>query len=167
MKSHSKVFLGNSSPIRFWDQIVFCRKKNLKIQGQNGVNGIDGLLSRFLGQCESKKHNVAFLGDLSLLYDMSGFWFSDRHPPWTVFVINNFGGRIFSRLYDNPNFINSHSLSFQALADMWSIAYTVYQNPSQFKGLKPYALIEIQVCESETKKAWEKYLSLWSCNKLQ
>ncbi|MBC6415744.1 MAG: 2-succinyl-5-enolpyruvyl-6-hydroxy-3-cyclohexene-1-carboxylic-acid synthase [Bdellovibrionales bacterium] len=162
LKPHSKVFLGNSSPIRFWDQIVFCQKKSLKIQGQNGVNGIDGLLSRFLGQCEEKNPNVAFLGDLSLLYDMSGFWKSKSYPPWTVFVINNFGGQIFSRLYKNSDFLNSHNISFEALAKMWSISYKLYKDPFLLKKNQAYTLIEIQPSNLETKKTWKEYLNLWN-----
>ena len=162
LKSKSKVFLGNSSPIRLWDRMIFCSKKDIQIRGQNGVNGIDGLVSHFLGECESKKNNLAVLGDLSLLYDMPAFWHSKKLPPWIVVVINNRGGQLFSRLFNNSAFLNSHNLSFQALADLWSLNYKRYTKPSEFQWTRPYTLIEICPKADETKACFEKYQALWN-----
>ena len=162
LKSKSKLFLGNSSPIRFWDKMLFCFKRDIKICGQSGVNGIDGLLSRFFGECEEKKHNLAILGDLSLLYDMSAFWHSKKLPSWTIVVINNHGGQLFSRLFDNPAYLNSHDLSFKALADMWSLNYKRYEKSQNFKWIEPYTLIEVCPKASDTKACFKNYNSLWN-----
>ncbi|MCZ0932142.1 MAG: 2-succinyl-5-enolpyruvyl-6-hydroxy-3-cyclohexene-1-carboxylic-acid synthase [Oligoflexia bacterium] len=162
LKPRSKVFLGNSSPIRFWDKMLFCSKTDIQICGQSGVNGIDGLVSRFFGECEAKKNNIAVLGDLSLLYDMPAFWRSKKRPHWTLVVINNLGGQLFSRLFDNPAFLNSHNLSFKALADMWSLNYKCYKKPSDFKWTEPYTLIEVRPKASDTKACFREYNSLWS-----
>ena len=162
LKPKSKVFLGNSSPIRFWDKMLFCCKENLKICGQSGVNGIDGLVSRFFGECETEKNNLAVLGDLSLLYDMPAFWRSKELPSWTIVVINNQGGQFFSRLFDNTAFLNSHNLSFKALANMWSLGYKCYKNSSNFKWIKPYSLIEICPKANDTKACFKEYNFLWS-----
>ena len=162
LKPKSKVFLGNSSPIRFWDKMLFCSKTDVKICGQSGVNGIDGLVSRFFGECETKKNNLAVLGDLSLLYDMPAFWRSKDLPPWAIVVINNRGGQLFSRLFDNPAFLNSHDLSFKALADMWSLNYKCYKKPQNFKWTEPYTLIEVCPKASDTKACFKKYNSLWN-----
>ena len=160
LQPKSKVFLGNSSPIRFWDKMLFCSKTDIKICSQSGVNGIDGLVSRFFGECEPKKNNIAIVGDLSLLYDMPAFWRSKKQPPWTLIVINNLGGQLFSRLFDNSAFLNSHDLSFQALADMWSLNYKCYKKPSDFKWAEPYTLIEICPKASDTKACFKEYNSL-------
>ena len=160
LKTGSKVFLGNSSPIRFWDKLE--KKKDLYITGQAGVNGIDGLLSRFLGECEPQKNNVGILGDLSLLYDMAGFWGAKDLPPWTLIVINNFGGQFFSRLFKNPAFLNRHKLSFEPLAKIWGLNYELYKHSSDFIfPKKPYSLIEIRPEEQETKACFKKYVSIW------
>ena len=161
LKSNSKIFLGNSSPIRFWDKMLFYPKKNIHISGQYGVNGIDGLVSRFFGECESKKHNIAILGDLSLLYDMAGFWNSKKIPDWSLIVINNKGGQIFSRLFNNPAFLNSHNLSFKALANLWSLNYKSYKKNHNFKCNKAHTLIEICPTNSDTKACFKKYRALW------
>ncbi len=162
LKGDSKIFLGNSSPIRLWSMADFCEKKGLSVTGQAGVNGIDGLVSRFLGGCEEQKNNVGILGDLSLLYDMAGFWGAKRCPAWTLAVINNFGGQIFSRLFNNPSFLNTHKLSFHGLAKMWGLNYSLYSQPSFFKWPdKPYSLVEIRPQAEDTKACFKKYVSLW------
>ena len=44
------------------------------------------LVSRFLGRVVNPQmNNVGILGDLSLLYDMAGFWNAkEAFPPWTL-----------------------------------------------------------------------------------
>lgn len=159
----SKVFLGNSLPIRIWDLVSLDQDKHLRITGQGGVNGIDGLVSRFLGECKPDKENWAFLGDLSALYDMQGLWISHKVPPWTLVIINNSGGQIFSRLHSNPAFLNQHTLSFASLAKMWGLDYESYSRPQEFhftKTTKP-RLIEIQPDNQETDNCFQDYQSLW------
>lgn len=162
LKENSKVFLGNSSPIRLWEAIAFCKKSNLCITGQSGVNGIEGLVSRFLGECSPKMSNIGILGDLSLLYDMAGFWKAKDIPPWTLVVINNFGGQIFSRLFKNPAFLNRHKISFSALAQMWDLHYKFYKNSSDFEWPEEvYSYVEIWPKEEDTKACFKKYVSIW------
>ena len=162
LKDNTKVFLGNSSPIRLWDMMAFEKKKNLFITGQAGVNGIDGLVSRFLGGCESQKNNVGIVGDLSLLYDMAGFWRAKEAPPWTLIVINNFGGQIFSRLFKNSAFLNRHQISFSSLAEMWGLNYELYSQPAHFNWPeKPYSLVEIRPKAENSKASFKKYASIW------
>ena len=162
LKENSKVFLGNSSPIRLWDMIAFCRKKNLYITGQAGLNGIDGLLSRFFGECDSQMNNIGIVGDLSLLYDMVAFWNAKNLPPWTLIVINNYGGQIFSRMFKNPAFLNRHELSFSSLAKMWGLHYESYKDPKVFNlPQKPYNFVEIYPKEEDTKSCFKKYASIW------
>lgn len=162
LRENSQVFLGNSSPVRLWDKVAFCRTKVLHIMGQGGVNGIDGLLSRFLGSCRPQTNNVGILGDLSLLYDMAGFWKSKELSPWTLIVVNNYGGQIFSRMFDNPAFLNSHRLSFSSLAEMWGLNYSCYKNSSDFKWQKDYSLIEICPEKTDTESCFKKYASIWN-----
>lgn len=163
IKNNSKVFLGNSNPIRLWDMLAFEKKENLSITAQSGVNGIEGLLSRFLGECESKRDNVGIIGDLSLLYDMAGFWKAKELPPWTLIVINNTGGQIFSRLFNNKAFLNSHNLSFSPLAEMWGLHYESYKNSSDFHWSgKAYSLLEICPSLEDTKNCFQKYVSIWN-----
>ena len=74
--TNSLLFLGNSLPIREWDQVASYGEphKNLKYIANRGANGIDGLISTFLGACELDRTNFCLVGDLSALYDLSALW---------------------------------------------------------------------------------------------
>ena len=158
----SKIFLGNSLPVRLWDMLKFSAR-NCSVTGQAGVNGIDGLVSRFFGECSSSHHNVAFIGDLSTLYDMTGFWKAKEIPSWNFVVINNFGGQIFSRLYKNPDFLNKHDLSFAPLAELWGLNYHLYKDISRYSWPKKKnpSLMEIRPDNQETEKCFSDYVSIW------
>ncbi len=161
----SKVFLGNSLPIRLWGAAGRRTDKTPRvITGQGGLNGIDGVISRFLGECRAGKKSFAILGDLSLLYDMAGFWRSDQIPSWTAAVINNFGGRIFSRLYKNPGFLNEHRLSFEGLAKMWGLGHRVFKDPEGFAWpdtKKQPFLAEIQPSQKQTEACFQAEELIW------
>ena len=163
MKKGAKVFLGNSLPVRLWGNTAFCPRPDLSLAGQSGANGIDGLLSRFFGACGPERFNVGVFGDLSLLYDTSAFWRAKDLPPWTVILINNFGGGIFSRLFQNPAFLNEHRLGFAPLAKMWDLPYKLWENSHSFQWPeKPYTLVEIRPDKKETGALFQKSLSLWN-----
>ncbi len=160
---NSQVFLGNSLPIRLWDRVSFLSNQHLLITGQGGVNGIDGLTSRFFGESQSSQNNFAVMGDLSTLYDLSAFWISKNVPPWILFVINNFGGQIFSQLFKNKIFLNSHTLSFSSVAELWDLNYQSFKNFEDFNSFeyKPYSLLEICPDKDSTDKVFKDYVSLW------
>ena len=162
-EENSAVFLGNSLPIRLWDMVTLSCRKKFYISGQAGVNGIDGLISRFFGECHPKRSHAAIVGDLSTLYDFSGFWSAKNQENWRVFVINNFGGQIFSRLYSNKRFLNTHHLSFKPVAEIWGLDYELHTNSLHFSGSqeKTSKLIEIRPETQKTKKCFGAYDSLW------
>lgn len=162
LSEKSSVFLGNSLPVRLWD-LVSSGEKFLELRGQAGVNGIDGLISRFLGGCEPLKENVAVLGDLSTLYDMSALWKSEDYPRFTLIVINNFGGQIFSQLFSNASFLNQHDLNFEPVAKMWNLDYKLFESSSLYYFKRPQKsnLIEIRPDNEDTKKCLKAYQSLW------
>lgn len=122
-KSH--VYLGNSLPIREWDLSACYSDKKFKIHASRGLNGIDGQFSTFLGMCEKGDNNFAILGDLTTLYDMAAPWILPQMAEIgiTLFVINNGGGKIFSRMFSSESFQNKHDLNFEPFARMWGIEY--------------------------------------------
>ena len=162
LEEGSSIFLGNSLPVRLWDMVTLSSQKKFSVTGQGGVNGIDGLVSRFLGECHPTKLHTALIGDLSALYDLSGFWSGEKQGNWRIFIMNNFGGQIFSRLYSNPRFLNEHGLSFKPLADMWGLDYQQLNNPLKFHKIdqKFPELIEIRPDLQKTKKIFQAYDSL-------
>ncbi|NQZ02489.1 MAG: 2-succinyl-5-enolpyruvyl-6-hydroxy-3-cyclohexene-1-carboxylic-acid synthase, partial [Bdellovibrionales bacterium] len=99
------VFLGNSLPIREWDSVGHFECDAGKVfSAQRGVNGIDGLVSHFLGSVHERLENVLILGDLSFLYDSSGLWALShlhREASLKIYATNNGGGRTFRRPVEN------------------------------------------------------------------
>lgn len=119
----SLVFVGNSLPIRWWDLASTYEEPSFEVQATRGLSGIDGQLSTFFGLCDKNRHNIAILGDLTTLYDLTAPWGMPEDCKFTFFIINNGGGKIFSRMFPNPNFQNPHKLTFEHFAKLWGISY--------------------------------------------
>ncbi len=155
---HSLLFLGNSLPIREWDLAAdygVVKNKQLKYLANRGANGIDGLLSTFFGACKPDRQNWCLIGDLSCLYDLSAPWVlqqMNKSVQCFIVVINNSGGQIFSSMFSDPLFLNSHNLQFKQWAAMWNLNYyCVTQWPETFSFSSP-AIIELKVNPTYTKQ---------------
>jgi len=120
----SFVYLGNSQPIREWNQFSVVEDRGFVFGENRGANGIDGQLSTFLGAASADRPNWALVGDLTALYDLQALW-ALRHAsgPVRIVIVNNGGGRIFERMFSNPRFQNRHALSFEAFAASWGCEY--------------------------------------------
>ena len=150
----SRVYLGNSLPIREWDLVATREPRGFTYEANRGANGIDGQLSTFFGQCEAARANVCVVGDLTAIYDMNAPWIVPQLPPelrFEIVIVNNGGGRIFSRVaslatIDRRLMENEHSVHFQQWASMWGIEGRVTE-------LMPDA--------EASERAWAKYDALW------
>lgn len=121
------IFLGNSLSIRHWDSMAI-KKPFTSIESHRGLNGIDGLVSGFLGWVSGlsdKNKSWAVLGDLSALYDLNSLWIGKQlqNKNWTIVVINNFGGKIFKPLFNQKILEARHDLNFQYWAKMFECPY--------------------------------------------
>ncbi len=93
------VFVGSSLPIRdvdtFWPPT-----EGVRLLGNRGASGIDGLVSSGLGVAGAAGGRaVILLGDLSLYHDMNGLWAIRRHGLRPLLlVLDNNGGGIFETL---------------------------------------------------------------------
>ncbi|MGH7912009.1 MAG: 2-succinyl-5-enolpyruvyl-6-hydroxy-3-cyclohexene-1-carboxylic-acid synthase, partial [Candidatus Dormibacteraceae bacterium] len=93
------VFVGSSLPIRdvdtFWPATA-----GIRLYGNRGASGIDGLVSSGLGVADAAGGRaVLLIGDLSLYHDMNGLWAIRRHGLRPlVLVLDNNGGGIFDTL---------------------------------------------------------------------
>lgn len=132
------VFLGNSLPIREWNLAVPALPTGCRTWANRGANGIDGLVSTWLGVAADAAESWLIIGDLSTLYDLSAPWILAQLPPAKrrLVIINNGGGRIFSRVAWLKNagpearkvMENSHTLSFAPWAQMWGMDYRLIQS---------------------------------------
>ncbi|MDZ4288918.1 MAG: 2-succinyl-5-enolpyruvyl-6-hydroxy-3-cyclohexene-1-carboxylic-acid synthase [Prosthecobacter sp.] len=141
----ARVFLGNSLPIREFNQIKTPLHRDTVCYANRGANGIDGLVSTFLGISATASESWIILGDLSALYDLAAPWIIDQLPPGNrrIVVINNGGGKIFSKvaslrsLPDVTRAIieNRHTLTFAPWADLWHIPYRQATHPHHLQNL--------------------------------
>ena len=155
---NSLVYLGNSMPIREWDLAATYENRNFDVQASRGVNGIDGQLSTFLGLCRPNRENWAILGDLTTLYDLAAPWILPQLERMSIniVVVNNGGGKIFSRMYAHPEFQNNHALNFEPFAKMWGLEYERWEEIHPISSTKP-RLIELIPDEAQTNQFWENY----------
>jgi 2-succinyl-5-enolpyruvyl-6-hydroxy-3-cyclohexene-1-carboxylate synthase len=152
----ARLFLGNSLPVREWD-FAAGPGATRDVSANRGTNGIDGLISTFIGAAKEQGPNWAVIGDLSLMYDMSGPWALRQRPlaDFNLAVINNGGGQIFHRMFRNPLFLNGHDLHFGDWAKMWSLEYARLGKPAPLKNGKQ--LIEILPDAGQTESFWRAW----------
>jgi len=94
------LHVGNSMPVRDLDTFGGGNAHRIRVEGNRGASGIDGVLSAALGAAAGRAEPVALLvGDLSFLHDVGALQIAARHRlDALVVVVNNDGGGIFSFL---------------------------------------------------------------------
>lgn len=159
----SKVYLGNSLPIREWDQGATYEFRNFHMGCNRGVNGIDGQLATFLGFCSNEQENWSILGDLTVLYDLVAPWITSQLTQISanVVLINNGGAGIFSRMFAHSAFQNQHQLDFQPLAKFWGWHYENWKSiPETISSSKGGRLIELIPNPQATERFLQRLKSL-------
>jgi 2-succinyl-5-enolpyruvyl-6-hydroxy-3-cyclohexene-1-carboxylate synthase len=155
-----KIFLGNSLPIRYWDR--FGVSQGQEFGSQRGANGIDGLVSHFLGFAGPTK-SWLILGDLSAMYDLSAL--AATHHAQTqdlkVVVINNQGGQIFTRIFSDPAFTHPHNINFKGWAEQFSWEYICLEKPPVDMEFPPGpTIIEVKPENQASTQFWTEFESL-------
>ncbi|XP_062163333.1 protein PHYLLO, chloroplastic isoform X1 [Alnus glutinosa] len=153
----SALFVGNSMAIRDLDMYGLNWSEGIhsiaatmlyselpchwiRVAGNRGASGIDGLLSTAVGFAVGCNRRVlCVMGDVSFLHDTNGLAILNQRKsrkPMTVVVINNHGGAIFSLLpvaeRTEPNilkqyFYTSHSVSIHRLCAAHGVKHLLVQ----------------------------------------
>lgn len=142
---NSNIYLGNSLPIRDWDQHATRENRRFEVTASRGANGIDGQISTFLGWAKEGEENWGIFGDLTALYDLASPWIVSQLPPEMIVrivIINNGGGKIFSRMYDKPILENRHSFEFEHFAKLWKLDYCLWEGETLPKLKSNHIIIE-------------------------
>ncbi len=164
----SRVFLGNSLPVREWNLAAATAAEGVSFFANRGANGIDGLVSTFLGISSGAEESWMIVGDLSALYDLSGPWILSQlaQAGRRIVIINNGGGKIFSRVaslrtLDEPArslIENRHALDFEPWAKLWSLPYRRAEKPEDLAALPPGpVIIEVRPDAAQTEAFWSAW----------
>lgn len=121
------LFAGNSMPVRDCDTFLAGSRRPIRVLGNRGVNGIDGVVSTALGLATGGDPVVLVLGDISFYHDLNGLLAAKLHGlKLTIVVVNNDGGGIFSFLpqaaypeHFEALFGTPHGLDFQPVVEMY------------------------------------------------
>jgi 2-succinyl-5-enolpyruvyl-6-hydroxy-3-cyclohexene-1-carboxylate synthase len=165
------VFLGNSLPIREWNLAADVPKQGTQFFANRGANGIDGVVSTWLGVGAESSESWLIVGDLSALYDLSAPWILPQLPKVKrrIVVINNSGGKIFSRvawlksareetrrMMDNP-----HAISFEPWAKMWGMGHRLVTEVGQLRdaddGDETCVVWEVKPNAKATEAFWTEW----------
>jgi 2-succinyl-5-enolpyruvyl-6-hydroxy-3-cyclohexene-1-carboxylate synthase len=128
----SVLYVGNSMPVRDLDSFFPASSKAIRVMGNRGASGIDGLVSSALGVAAAGADPVVLvLGDLALYHDMNGLLAAKLHRlRATIVLINNDGGGIFSFLpqaaypeHFEALFGTPHGLEFRYAAWLYGAAF--------------------------------------------
>jgi len=122
-----QLFVAASWPVRHLE--AYAQKRNgLRVFGNRGANGIDGLISTAIGVgLGTGKRTSILMGDIAFLHDLGGLNVGEgqTQPHLTIVVLDNNGSGIFSQLEQGANDYQEH---FEKVfgtphgKDLWVIA---------------------------------------------
>lgn len=138
----ANLFVSNSMPVRDLDAHGAVCPRALRVFGNRGASGIDGIVSTALGVAAAGGGpTVAVVGDLAFYHDQNGLLAANKYGLNVVFVvIQNDGGGIFHMLpvrdfepAFTPFFATPHGLDFRHIAELHSLPYQCVTDPSLFR----------------------------------
>jgi|TARA_B110000908_G_scaffold121796_1_gene142799 2-succinyl-5-enolpyruvyl-6-hydroxy-3-cyclohexene-1-carboxylate synthase len=166
------LYLGNSLPIREWNDFAQRDTPYELVRANRGANGIDGQISTWLGATADEEDAWAVLGDLTAMYDLSAPVLLDQVQcrGRMLVVINNGGGQIFSRLPTVQQLgdaaadliTNHHAHSFEHWAAMWGMDYVKVDGMEgfDFEPGEKTTVVEVVPDKRQTELFWEKHAEL-------
>ena len=120
-------------PVRDLDTFFAGSGRRVRVLGNRGASGIDGLVSSALGAAAvSAGPTILVLGDLALYHDLNGLLAAKLHRlRATIVLLNNDGGGIFSFLpqaeypeYFERLFGTPTGLDFRPAADLYGASFS-------------------------------------------
>lgn len=172
--SGSNIFIGNSSPVRDFDNFGMINSKKLAIYFNRGASGIDGVTSTALGIAASKKPTILITGDLSFLHDLNALVSAVKYyVPLCILIINNNGGGIFESLPIAEKvkkfrefFVTPHNLELEGIVKSFGVNYQLIQNRSRLIHNLNYSLnkkitsvLEVQTNAAASVELRNKYFN--------
>ena len=125
--AEENLFVAASWAVRHLEAYAGNRS-GLKVFGNRGANGIDGLISTAYGIASAEsKRTYLLIGDIAFLHDLGGLHIpeSENQPPLTIVVLDNDGSGIFSQLEQGATEYQEHYENVFGTPhgkDLWVIA---------------------------------------------
>jgi 2-succinyl-5-enolpyruvyl-6-hydroxy-3-cyclohexene-1-carboxylate synthase len=145
LTSEDLLFIGNSTPIRAFDEVIFFNDEQKKgfcqISFNRGASGIEGHIACALGEGKvSAKRIYIVLGDISFLHDLNSLHLlCNFEIPTTIIVMNNYGGGLFQQLplnqfprILNPFIFTPHQLNFKRAAEQFNLHYQMIDDKKKW-----------------------------------
>ena len=140
------LFIGNSLPIREWNDFGQRETPYARVFANRGANGIDGQLSTWLGATAETPDSWGVFGDLTALYDLAAPAMLPQveQKGRVLVVINNGGGQIFEKLPRLANLteeqraaiVQPQEVRLQSWAEMWGMDYLKIESREGFDKLE-------------------------------
>jgi len=170
--TNTTIMVGNSLPIRDFDNFVGKTNKNLKLFFNRGASGIDGVTSTALGIASMEKPTILITGDLSFIHDLNALLPAKKYSiALVVILINNNGSGIFEmlpiasekKLFDTF-FKTPHNLNISSLVKSYGLDHHLIKDTKDFQNKlksslqkKSPMVLEIKTDSSLSKKMRKKY----------
>lgn len=167
------LYLGNSLPIREWNEFGQRETPYAQVLANRGANGIDGQVSTWLGATADTPDAWGVFGDLTALYDLAAPAMLGQivQQGRVLVVINNGGGRIFDRLprlaalseEQRAAIVQPQEMKLESWAEMWGMDYLRIASREDFddlEGGERTLLVELVPDARETEKFWAVLASL-------
>lgn len=161
------LYLGNSLPIREWNDFAQREIPYEVVRANRGANGIDGQIATWLGATADEQDAWGVFGDLTTLYDLSAPSLLSQVEcrGRVLVVINNGGGRIFARLPQLQGLseevkgmvTNSHQTGFESWASMWGMRYIRVSGMEDFdfEPAEVTTVVEVIPDDRQTDAFWK------------
>jgi 2-succinyl-5-enolpyruvyl-6-hydroxy-3-cyclohexene-1-carboxylate synthase len=130
MPAGGTLFVSNSLPVRNLDAFGAARSDGLRVYGNRGASGVDGIVSTAFGVARASESPTAcVIGDIALFHDQNGLLWAREPGAAVVFVlIDNDGGGLFHALpvaelepHFTRLFATPHGLDFRHAATMFGV----------------------------------------------
>ncbi len=171
-KAH--LLIGNSSPIRDFDNFAPVMDKVITVHINRGASGIDGITSTALGIAQLKEPAFLLTGDLSFLHDLNALAAAKNYTAGlTVILINNNGGGIFNSLpvskdksILNEYFLTPHNLNLKKITTSFGVDYKLVKSWEEFSAeikksgkKKAVSVLEIKTDAEKSLRLRNKYFT--------
>ena len=169
-----QLMVSASWPVRHIESFA-PKRDGLRVWGNRGANGIDGLISTAWGiALASKNRTYLLMGDVAFLHDIGALAVPEgaKEPDLTIVVIDNDGGGIFSQLeqgeptyadYFEKAFGTPHGKDLWQISESFGFAATRVTTQSELKSTleraKSVPGIQIVVCLTGSREIENELLN--------